>query len=87
MKKNNRKLGVPANAKKVAERAMSRIVERKKRHRRHGKRGSGWKEQRRSWELPYGKSRCCICKQPRDWGHSSVCKKLYASAPGDRQRV
>ena len=21
------------------------------------------------------------------WGHSSVCKKLYASAPGDRQRV
>jgi hypothetical protein len=41
MKKNNRKLSVPANAKKVAERAMSGVVERKKRHRRHGKRRSG----------------------------------------------
>jgi hypothetical protein len=40
-KKNNRKRSVPTNAKKVAERAMSGVLERKKWHRRHGKRGSG----------------------------------------------
>jgi hypothetical protein len=39
MKKNNQKRGVQ-KANRVAERAISRIVEGKKRHRRHGKRKS-----------------------------------------------
>jgi hypothetical protein len=36
MKKKNRKPSVPINSKKVAERAMSGVLKRKKRHRRHG---------------------------------------------------
>jgi hypothetical protein len=40
MKKNNQKRGAQAKVKRVADRAMSRIVEGKKRHRRHGKRKS-----------------------------------------------
>ena len=40
MKKNNQERGLQTLTKKAAERAMSRVIEVKKRHRRHGKRGS-----------------------------------------------
>jgi hypothetical protein len=41
MKKNDQKRGLQAPPNRAAERAMSHIIEGKKRHRRHGKRKSG----------------------------------------------
>ena len=40
MKKSNRERGLQAIAKRGTERATSRVIEEKKRHRRHGKRRS-----------------------------------------------